>query len=135
MNTSQYLIPLTVSGIFLITSPIIFIFLSYANGGLIYLFVKFVLQKPDNWPEVDMVAVYGNLLASVISLIIYFFITGRFGKVILSSISAFFICSFVLFLFVNVFKREIGFYFLPYIIGSLLTAIILCSIEAIKLSR
>jgi hypothetical protein len=129
----QCQIPLIVSGVFLVTSPIIYIFLSFANAGLVYLFVKTVLQKSDSAPEFDIVSIYGNLILSVISVAVYFFMNKRFGKIIMSFISAFFISSYIMFLFLNVFKHEIGFYFMPYVIGAILTAILLSGIEVVKL--
>ncbi|HTF16795.1 MAG TPA: hypothetical protein VK658_01915 [Chryseolinea sp.] len=129
---ANFRIPIAVSAIFLIFSPIGFIFVSYANGGIIYLFVKFILRKPDGGPEFNSVSIYGNLLISAVSLLFYFFTVGGIKKVIASVVTVFFISSFILFSFVNILKQEIGIYFLPNIIGAVLTAVLLCSIEVLK---
>jgi hypothetical protein len=132
MNTPNYRIPLTVSGALLLASPILFIFFNYANAGLFYLIAKLLFRAPGGGRLAEMVALYGNGLALTSSLAAYYFATSRFARIMLSVLCAFFACSLFLCLLLDLLRNRMLVYFMPYVFGALLTALVLCGIERIK---
>ncbi|MGK0447841.1 MAG: hypothetical protein ACJA2M_001620 [Polaribacter sp.] len=129
MKLREFKIPLIICLIFLITSPIGQMIFGYAGGYLSYL-VSEILPNSAHDVSTELM-----LILSLISLIGFFYSKEKIGLIISSFLSVFFLCNLVLFFSIE--YRKLPEYFYPdkYIIGTIISIIILGILTILKNKR
>ena len=129
MTLKDYNIPIIVCLIFLITSPIGQMIFGYAGGFLAYLTSEML---PYSAHEVSVGLM---LILSLISFWGFFYSKNKIGLIISSVLSTFFICNFVLFFSIEYGNLTEYFYPERYIIGAIISLIILGILTALKTKK
>ena len=110
--------------------PVIQIIFAYANGAVFWTAEKII------GPHSPVLSIILNLLFSVIFIFLYYKSEKLYLKIVNSILILFFLDSFVMLMKIEIYGNEEGkFYFLQFLVSSLIIGVTLISSEYIKRSK